>query len=420
MKILVLNCGSSSLRFQLIETSQEQIAANTDRVLAKGRVERIGSSEALVSYECSGGAHDKFTRPIPEHKQAIEAAIGCLTDQRGTVGALTEIEGVGHRVVHGGEYFSSSVFIDDDVVRKIESCIELAPLHNPNNLKGYYATRQILPHAGHVAVFDTAFHQTLPPEAFHYGIPLVYYTRDKIRRYGFHGTSHRYLAYRFAQIHNSTPEAYRLITCHLGSGCSVCAIDRGRSVETSMGYTPIEGLLMGTRCGDIDAAAVFHLIGRAEMGLHEVEVMMNRNSGLYGVSGISDDMRDLLSASASGDTRASLAIKLFSHRVKKYLGAYLAVLGGANAIVFAGGIGENSPDIRAMVCDSLTSLGVRLNDENNRKAIAVEQEIGAEGSPVRVWVIPTNEELLIGRDTLTCIRSKQGAAVVNQDDGKVS
>jgi acetate kinase len=403
MKILVLNSGSSSLRFQLIETSLEQIANNSDRVLTKGRVERIGSSEALVSFECGSGKGSKFSKPIPEHKQAVEEAIRCLTELGKVATSLSEIEAVGHRVVHGGEHFVSSILIDEEVVHKIESCIDLAPLHNPNNLKGYYAARAILPHAAHVAVFDTAFHQTLPPEVFHYGIPYVHYTRDRIRRYGFHGTSHRYLSYRFAQIRASNPEVFKLITCHLGNGCSVCAINQGRSVETSMGYTPLEGLLMGTRCGDIDPGAVFHLLSEAEMGLHELEVLMNRHSGLYGVSGISNDMRDLLRESERGDARATLAVKMFCHRVKKYIGAYLAVLGGADAIIFAGGIGENSPAVRAMICESLQALGARLDPGKNSNALAVEMEISVAGSLPQLWVIPTNEELLIARDTLGCI-----------------
>lgn len=403
MKILVVNCGSSSLRFQLIETSPEQIAANSDRLLAKGVVERIGSSEALVSYESPGSAARRFGKPIPEHRQALEAAIECLVHSGGAVRDLDEIEGVGHRVVHGGEHFTESVLMDEEVVRKIESSIDLAPLHNPNNLKGHQATRHLLPQAKQVAVFDTAFHQSLPPHAFHYGIPYVHYARDRLRRYGFHGTSHRYLSYRFAHIHGKTRREYKLITCHLGNGCSMCAIDHGRSVDTSMGLTPLEGLLMGTRAGDVDPGVLTYLLGKEGMSLGELEVLLNRHSGLYGVSGVSGDMRDLLRESDQGNKRASLAVEVFCYRVKKYLGAYLAVLNGADAIIFGGGIGENSPAVRVTICESLDKLGVRLDPEKNAGAVGVERNISGAGSATPLWVIPTNEELLIARDTLRCI-----------------
>jgi acetate kinase len=402
MKILVLNCGSSSLKFQLIETSPEQMASHTDRLLASGIVERIGSPESLLTYECPGRATAKVHKACPDHQQAVQAAIGCLEGQGTGLESLGEIEGVGHRVVHGGERFRSSVVIDEEVLAAIESVSDLAPLHNPNNLKGYYAARAVLPAATHVAVFDTAFHQDLPPEAFLYALPYAHYSRERIRRYGFHGTSHRYLAHRFAQIHRSPRAAHKLITCHLGNGCSVCAIDRGRSVETSMGFTPLEGLVMGTRCGDLDPGVVVHLLNRG-VGVEELENLMNHESGLYGVSGISNDMRDLLREQERGNQRAELAIKMFCHRVRKYLGAYYAVLEGAGAIIFAGGIGESSPAVRAMICESLGALGVRLDAEKNAQAVGVEKEISAADAPTKVWVIPTNEELLIARDTLCCI-----------------
>jgi acetate kinase len=403
MKILVINCGSSSLKFQFIETSREQIAAQTDRQLARGLVERIGDSEAAVTYEAAGSATQKFTRPIRDHVQAIEAALECLTQADGPIRHLQEIEGVGHRVVHGGEQFTSSVLIGDEVVEKIAELSELAPLHNPNNLKGYQAARQVLPHAPQVAVFDTAFHRHLPPEAFLYGIPYIHYQRDHLRRYGFHGTSHRYLSYRFAQIRDSTPAAFKLITCHLGSGCSVCAIDRGRSVETSMGFTPLEGLVMGTRSGDIDPGVILHLMSQGGMNVSEVDSLLNDQSGLYGLSGLSNDMRDLLREREKGNTRADLAVRVFCHRVRKYLGAYWAVLGGADAVIFAGGIGENSPEVRAMICASLGAFGLAIDPQRNAEALGVEMKVSAEGSQVEVWVIPTNEELLIARDTLDCI-----------------
>ncbi len=410
MKILVINSGSSSLKFQLIETSPEQIAAHSDRVLAKGVVERIGSAGAAMTCEFPAGSGgpvaappQRLSRPLREHRQALEAALECLRQSPGGLRDVQKIEGVGHRVVHGGERFQESVLMDEDVVRGIESCSELAPLHNPNNLKGYWATRELLPQAQHVAVFDTAFHHTLPPPAFHYGIPYAYYARHRVRRYGFHGTSHRYLSYRFAQIHGRTRHDYKLITCHLGSGCSVCAIDRGRSVDTSMGFTPLEGLLMGTRSGDVDPGVLTYLLHREGLTPLDLESMLNQHAGLKGLSGVSDDMRDLLEASRQGNQQAALAIDVFCYRVRKYIGAYLAVLSGAHAIIFGGGIGEHAPAIRARICDSLEALGIRLDAAKNAATVAREGEISSGQSGIRVWVIPTNEELMIARDTLRCI-----------------
>lgn len=402
MKILVLNCGSSSLKFQLIETTPELIASNQDQVLGRGTVERIGGADSSASFTARGTAPARTTKPILTHKEAIEAAFELMTAAEGRIGEK-DIEGVGHRVVHGGEWFRQSTLIDEEVVRRIESLSEFAPLHNPHNLKGYYASKALLPKAAQVAVFDTAFHQTLPPKAYLYGLPYVYYTRDKIRRYGFHGTSHRYVSYRFAQIHHATRDAYKLITCHLGNGCSVCAIAHGRSVDTSMGFTPLDGLVMGTRPGDVDAGAILYLAGRSEMGLHEVDVLLNKSSGLYGISGISNDMRELQAEAEKNNARARLAIDVFCYRTMKYIGAYFAVLGGADALIFAGGIGENAPAIRAQICGSLASLGIRIDPEKNAPAIGVEREISADGASTPIWVIPTNEELLIARDTVRCI-----------------
>lgn len=395
MRVLVLNSGSSSLKFQLMETSPE-------RTLAHGAVERIGESDAAIKFE-AGGTPRKFTKAIPDHKSAIQAAFDCMTAAKGVIGDLQEIEGVGHRVVHGGEHFHSSVLMTEDVVRQIDALSELAPLHNPHNLKGYYASKELLPHASHVAVFDTAFHQTLPPSAYRYALPEEYYSRDNIRRYGFHGTSHRYVSGRYAEIRGKSRAAFKLITCHLGNGCSLCAIEHGRSVDTSMGFTPLEGLVMGTRSGDLDPGAVVYLIAHKGMTAHEVEALLNENSGLHGLSGLSGDMRDLMEQAAQGNGQAQLAIDVFCYRVKKYIGAYLAALNGADAILFAGGIGENAAEIRRRICDSLDNLGVRLDAAKNAAAIGAEQEIGAEGSGPSIWVVPTNEELLIARDTMCCI-----------------
>src|SRR5579863_5989528 len=378
MLILVLNCGSSSLKFQLIETSPEQIAANGDRALGRGSIERIGAVDSKITFEIAGGEKQVSHRPVLKHKEAIETAFEWLTGESKLIGGPHEIEGAGHRIVHGGESFKGSALITGEVLKEIEKASDLAPLHNPHNLKGYYASKALLPHAAQVAVFDTAFHQTLPPKAYLYGLPYLYYTRDKIRRYGFHGTSHRYVSYRFAQIHNTTRDAYKMITCHLGNGCSVCAIDHGQSVDTSMGFTPLEGLLMGTRSGDLDAGAVLYLVGRAEMGLHEVDVVLNKNSGMYGISGVSNDMRELEAEAAKGNSRAQLAIDVFCYRVVKYIGAYFAAMNGADALIFAGGIGENAPAIRGQICASLGALGIRIDTKKNVGAVGVERDISTD------------------------------------------
>ena len=403
MKILVLNCGSSSLKFQLIDTSPERVAANEDVVIAQGAVEKIGTGQATVTYQQQGGPKVREDKPILKHQDAIQTAFEHMMGEGGAVRNLSDIEGVGHRVVHGGEHFQASALIDDGVLKLIEAAVDLAPLHNPHNLKGYYASRALLPDAKNVAVFDTSFHQTMPPKAFIYGIPYLYYTRDKLRRYGFHGTSHRYVSYRYAQLHHSNRDQFKLITCHLGNGCSMAALDGGKSVDTSMGLTPLEGLLMGTRPGDLDPGAVLYIAEHAEMGLHETDVTLNRHSGMYGISGLSNDMRDLITASQGGHERAKLAIDVFCYRVKKYVGAYLAALNGADALVFTGGIGENSALVRGQICEAMDWLGLVVDAGKNEAAVGREADISADGARTKVWVIPTNEELLIARDTMRCI-----------------
>jgi len=370
VQILVLNSGSSSLKYQLIETTGE-------RRLAKGEISKIGSA-------------------VKNHDEALTAAFKNLTDSGVR---LEEIAGVGHRVVHGGEEFQQSVIIDDAVLRLIEKASELAPLHNPANLKGYYASKALLPKARHVAVFDTAFHQTLAPHAYLYGIPYDYYTRDKVRRYGFHGTSYRYVLERYAQILGKPASECKLIVCHLGNGCSVCAIDGGKSADTSMGFTPLEGLLMGTRSGDIDAGAVTYLMGR---GVTHLDSLLNEKSGLLGLSGVSNDMQAVLAEAAKGNQRAEIAIQVFCYRVTKYIGAYFAAIGGAEAIVFTAGIGEHGAAIRARICAALAVLGVVLDPARN-SAGGKEQKISSDGASPAVWVIPTDEELVIARDTVRAI-----------------
>jgi acetate kinase len=327
-----------------------------------------------------------------------------LTDPlNGVIEDPKEIDGVGHRVVHGGEKFTQSVLIDSEVIQGIVDCIDLAPLHNPHNLKGYRAAHALLPSAKHAAIFDTAFHQTLPRQSYLYGLPYVLYSRHKIRRYGFHGTSHRYVSYRFGQLHNSDRDKYKLITCHLGNGCSICAIDRGRSVDTSMGFTPLEGLMMGTRTGDLDPAAVLYIMAKEELQPNEVSSLLNKHSGLYGLSGSSNDMRTLIEEAEQGNDRAQTAIDVFAYRAKKYIGAYYAVMDGADAVIFTGGIGEHAPPVRAKICENLTSLGIRIDTRKNNRAVGEEGEITTKDSKTKVWAIPTNEELLLARDTLRCM-----------------
>jgi acetate kinase len=402
VRILVLNAGSSSLKFQLIDTDGAAIAASTDRRLARGQIERIGG-QAIVTLAAAGRESSKSTAPIRDHASAVEHVIAWLTspESRVPIDSVGEIEAVGHRVVHGGERFTHSTRIDDAVRRELEELIELAPLHNPHNLRGIAAARTALgPGVPQVAVFDTAFHHSLPDTAYLYAIPYQLYRRHRVRRYGFHGTSHRYVAWRYRQLTNRTREQVRIVTLHLGNGASACAIDGGRSVDTSMGFTPLEGLVMGTRSGDLDPAILEFVSVKEGLSLQELDSMLNKQSGLLGLSGLTADMRELLAEEAEhGDRRARLAVDVFCYRVKKYLGAYLAALNGADAIVFAGGIGENSPGVRARICTGLDWLGVTLDPARNASVIGTEGRIDAPDSRVALWVIPTDEELLIARDT---------------------
>jgi acetate kinase len=404
MKVLALNCGSSSVRCQLIETDLAAIAANRDQSLGRVLVERIGTPEAVVRAEIGAGAPTSSPRKIADHHEAIAVAVSLLKGDH-------NIEAVGHRVVHGGEKFSAPAELDDAVASEIETLNDLAPLHNPANLEGYRAARAVLPHARHVAVFDTAFHQTLAPRTYVYGLPDALWRKYKVRRYGFHGSSHRYVAGRFAQLHAHARDDYKLITCHLGNGCSISAVHGGKSVDTSMGFTPLEGLLMGTRCGDVDAGAVLHIMAKEGLTPGQMDDLLNRQCGLLGLSTASNDMRELLELCRGGHAAAQLAVDAFCYRAKKYVGAYYAALDGCDGVIFTGGIGENAPAIRAAICGQLDALGIRIDPERNARAVGIEMNIAADDSRVEVWVVPTDEGLVIARDAVRCL---EGAAETQQ------
>jgi acetate kinase len=410
MNVFVLNCGSSSVRFQVIATDRDAIQKDADRKLAQGRIDRIGG-HALITVQAAGRPKEIEDAPLRDHRAAVDWLLRwAVSPDSGIEGvsSMADIHAVGHRVVHGGERFRTSVRIDREVLAGIEDCVELAPLHNPANLKGIRAATDLLgTGTPQVAVFDTAFHVTMPEPSYLYGIPYQYYRRFKVRRYGFHGTSHRYVAYRYRKLLGLPRERVNIVTLHLGHGCSACAIRGGSSFDTSMGFTPLEGLLMGTRSGDVDPSVLEFLSHKEGMSLQEIDSMLNKQSGLLGVSGITGDMRDLLAEEAEHqDRRARLAIDIFCHRVRKYIGAYVAAMGGADAVVFTGGIGENSAPIRARICAGLEWLGLELDAERNR-GLPVGQagRIGREACRLQPWVIPTDEELLIARDTVRVVQS---------------
>lgn len=407
MNVLVLNAGSSSLKFQVISTDMDKIREDRDERLCRGGVERIGG-EAIVTIETKKGPRFKCTAPIRNVGAGLDYVLRWLmSDKSGMeeIRSLGDIQAVGHRVVHGGELFQESVLIDENVIHGIEECIDLAPLHNPNNLRGIRAVRDLFGEkTPQVAVFDTAFHTTLPEHAYLYALPYHLYRRHKIRRYGFHGTSHRYVAYRYRMVQHLNRDQTNVVTMHLGNGCSATAIRGGHSVDTSMGMTPLEGLVMGTRSGDIDPAIVNLIATKEGMGPHEVETMLNTQCGLLGVSGLTNDMRVLQDELKDhDDRRVRIAIEMFCHRARKYIGAMLSSMGGADAVIFTGGIGENSPEIRAGICKGLEWAGIQIDDARNRATRAKVAQIGADGSKLPAWVIPTDEELLIARDTVRCV-----------------
>ncbi len=392
MKILVLNCGSSSLKYQLIDS-------DTENVLAKGLCERIGIEGSKLKHQPAGKDDVVFNEYMEDHTVAVQMVIDALLDSNhGVVSSAKEINAVGHRVVHGGEYFANSVVITPEVKEAIQKCAELAPLHNPANLIGIDACEKIMPGVPQVAVFDTAFHQTMPERAYLYAIPYEYYEKYKIRRYGFHGTSHRFVSEEAAKMINRPLEESKIITCHLGNGGSICAVRNGKSIDTSMGFTPLEGLAMGTRSGNVDAAVITYLMEKENLTPAEMDTILNKKSGVLGISGVSSDFRDIEGAKDEGNVRAEAALDIFAYRVAKYIGEYAAAMNGVDAIVFTAGLGENSGSTRRVICDYLTFLGIHIDSYNNSlrgKAI----EISAPDSRIRVLVIPTNEELVIARDT---------------------
>ena len=407
MNVLVLNAGSSSLKFQVIATDPERIKKNADERLMRGEVEHIGG-EAVLSLQTANGPAQKLTASLRDTSAALDYVIRwAVSDKSGTpqIRSSADIHAVGHRVVHGGELFHESALITDEVLKGIQSCIDLAPLHNPSNIKGILAVREVLGESmPQVAVFDTAFHHFLPEYAYMYAIPYHLYRRHRIRRYGFHGTSHRYVAYRYRLLRGLTREQTNIITLHLGNGCSAAAIRAGHPIDTSMGMTPLEGLVMGTRSGDIDPAVVNLIASKEGLSTHEVESLLNKQSGLLGISGMTNDMRVLLGeVRENNDRRARLAIEIFCYRARKYIGAYLAAMGGADAVVFTGGIGENSPEIRAHICEGLEWAGLEIDEARNKELVGREGVISREGARLAAYAIPTDEELLIARDTVRCI-----------------
>ena len=396
MNVLVINCGSSSLKYQLINSDSEE-------VLAKGLCERIGIDGRLV-YQKEGMDKEITEAPMPTHKEAIQMVLDALHNPKsGAVKDLSEIDAVGHRVVHGGEKFAQSVVLNEEVLAKVEECNELAPLHNPANLIGIRACQELMPDVPMVGVFDTAFHQTMPKIAYLYGLPYEMYVKYGLRRYGFHGTSHKYVAQQAAEMMGEHMSDLRFITCHLGNGASIAAIKYGKSIDTSMGYTPLEGLVMGTRSGEIDPAIIPFLMEKENMNAQQIDDYLNRRSGILGISGLSSDFRDLESAANRGDERSQLAIDIFAYKVKKYIGGYVAAMGGVDAIIFTAGLGENSPFMRDKICNGLEYLGTRIDPELN-KLRGKQMEISIKRARVKIFVIPTNEELVIARDTLNICR----------------
>ena len=394
MKILVVNCGSSSIKYQFFEMPE-------GRVLAKGVLERIGEAESVLSHQANG-RRTEIRQVVPDHREGFDLVVKTLLDEKvGALRDISEIFAIGHRVVHGGEKFAESTLITEEVIEVIRDYGHLAPLHNPPNLTGIEAAKSLLPEVPQVAVFDTSFHETLPPYAYLYALPYEFYEKYRIRRYGFHGTSHRYVAGKAAAFLEQSIERLNMVTCHLGNGCSITAVRCGKSVDTSMGFTPLEGVVMGTRSGDLDPAILPFLAQEENLNLREVVALLNKKSGLLGISGVSNDMREVQQAASGGNRRAQLALDIFAYRVKKYIGAYMAVLGRLDAVVFTGGIGENAPGVRAAICSDMAEIGIELDVARNEDPKAKgSRRVSTDRSKVKVLIVPTDEEAMIATDTL--------------------
>jgi len=399
MKILVINAGSSSLKYQLIDM-------DTENVMAKGLCERIGIDGSKLTHTPAGCDKVVIEKNMPNHAVAIKLVLEALTDKsHGVISDMSEISAVGHRLVHGGEFFSGSVLVTDEVKKVMEECNPLAPLHNPANLTGVAACEEAMPGVPNVGVFDTAFHQTMPAKSYMYAIPYEYYEKHKIRKYGFHGTSHNYVSHRVAQIVGKPIEELKIITCHLGNGSSIAAVDGGKVLDTSMGLTPLDGLVMGTRSGSIDPAIIPFLAKNEGLSVEEIDNILNKKSGVLGISGVSSDFRDLDAAAAEGNERAALALDMFIHSVKGYIGRYASIMGGVDVVTFAGGVGENSIDTRAKILEGLEFMGIKI-DASNNKVRGQEAEISTADSKVKVYVVPTDEEMTIARDTKKIVEGK--------------
>ena len=403
MIILVLNCGSSSIKYQVIDMK----SATENRLLAKGQVERIGLTDGILTHKPADKEKFELVKSIPDHTTGINLILSTITDpEHGVIGSLNELGAVGHRVAHGGEYFPDSAVVDKEVIKKIERCFELAPLHNPANMKGIMAIENILPGVPQVAVFDTSFHQSMPAKNFLYALPYKYYEQYRVRRYGFHGTSHKFVARKACELTGVDYDHSRIITCHIGNGASVTAILNGKSYDTSMGFTPVDGLIMGTRTGEVDPGALIYIAGKEEMSLSKLSDMINKQSGMLGLTGISSDMRDIEAAVAKGDERARLAHEMYNERVKKFIGAYTAEMGGVDLIVFTGGVGENGPEFRESVCSGLEFMGVEFDKEANAGVRGKDRILSKPASKVKVAVISTNEELVIASDTFRLLKKR--------------
>lgn len=404
MIILVLNCGSSSIKYQVID----MVSPRENTLLAKGLVERIGIEGGVITHKPVDKPRKEITTDIPNHTKGIDLIFKAITDpESGVISSLDDIKAVGHRVAHGGDFFAESALVNDEVIAKIEELVELAPLHNPANLKGVYAVRELCPNIPQVVCFDTSFHQSMPPRSYIYGLPYKYYEKYRVRRYGFHGTSHKFVAQKGCELAGLDFNTAKVVTCHIGNGASIAAVDGGKSVDTSMGFTPVDGLLMGTRCGEVDPGALTYIAEKEHMSGNEIWGMINKQAGVLGITDLSSDMRDVESAAAEGNERARLALDVYYYRVKKYVGAYAAAMGGLDLVVFTGGVGENDPALREYVCSNMEFLGLEFDSQINAGLRGKDTILTKLSSRVKAALITTNEELVIATDTFNIVENRK-------------